>query len=266
MTRGLRMRLTHSAWTLIGAMVMVACRSGMPLSRDPSTLPTAESALDAVRARTADRGSLRATGRVTYFGDRGRIRLRTIVLAQRPGAFRVETLSPLEQPIDVMASDGHEVWLLTKGRLFTGPATPEHIARLLPLPLPPEAVVDILLGGVPASRGLKATGISWEADLWKVDVEGIGQEQGALWVDPALRVTKRWVMLEDSDQERVRLTFDDFGEVAGTVGPFPREIQVVLASPEADVQIKLDTPELGVRLDDGLFRIVPPPGIEPEPL
>ena len=37
-------------------------------------------------------------GRVTDFGERGRVRLTAVLLAERPGKLRVETLSPLEQP------------------------------------------------------------------------------------------------------------------------------------------------------------------------
>lgn len=247
-----------------------ACRSGVSRSRDLSALPSAASALARVQARTAPRVSLRTRGRVTYFGRRGRIRLRAVVVAQRPGAFRVETLSPLEQAMEVMASDGRVLWLLTGGRLLKGPATPEHIARLLPLALPPEAVVDILLGGVPTSADLKATNIAWDDDLWKVNLEDGGGEHGHLWVDPALGVATRWVMFSrtgtGAPAERVRVDFSDFGETAGAAGPFPRRIRVVLASPEADVSIKLDTPEIGVPLDARLFRIDPPPGVAPEPL
>lgn len=259
------MAIVIGGWFLL---VSAGCRPGVFRERDPSTLPSAASALAQVRARTADRASLRASGRVTYFGERGRIRLRTIVLAQRPGAFRVETLSPFEQPVDVMASDGRVVWLLTKGRLLTGPATPTHIARLLPLALRPEAVVNILLGGVPASGDLKAIDISWDQDLWRLDLEGLGKARGYLWVDPGRTVATRWVMLKKADQneERVRVDFSDFDEVRGAAGPFPRRIRVAMATPEADVDIRLDTPEVGVPLEAHLFRIDPPPGVTPEPL
>lgn len=244
-------------WVLIS---FACCRPGPIRTPDTSTLPSAEAALAQVRARASDRDNMRASGRVTYFGEEGRIRVRTIVLAQRPSAFRVETLSPLEQPIDVMTSDGNTVWLLSKGRLRIGPATPDRIARLLPLALPPDAVVDILLGGVPASVDVTATGIVWDDDLWKVDLEALGGARGHLWVDPALTVPTRW------ETERIRVDFEDFDEVAGAAGPFPRRINVKIASPEADVRIRLDAPQLGASLEPGLFRIDAPPGVEPEPL
>ncbi|MEO1336386.1 MAG: hypothetical protein AAFV29_12120, partial [Myxococcota bacterium] len=73
-------------------------------------MPTAEAALQSLRTRGAERKTIRAAGRVTYFGDKGRVRVRMEVVAERSDRFRVATISPFEQPIDVMTCDGEQLW------------------------------------------------------------------------------------------------------------------------------------------------------------
>ncbi|MEM7677942.1 MAG: hypothetical protein AAF449_18240, partial [Myxococcota bacterium] len=146
----------------------------MPSDRHAGSvpLPTAAEALQRLQAVGADRKTIRAAGRVTYYGDKGRVRVRMEVVAERADRFRVATVSPFEQPIDVMTCDGDQLWLLSNGALRRGSATPSNVARLLPLPLYPSEIVDTLMGGIPTGEGVKAEKIDAAADgRWRLTLK-----------------------------------------------------------------------------------------------
>lgn len=254
------------ATCLLGSL---SCRPG-PV-KDPASLPalpSAESALEMLRSRGEERKNLRAMGRLTYFGEKGRVRLKAVLVAERPGSFRFETVSPLEQPLDVMACDGKKIWLLSKEKLSEGPATPENIARLMPLPLHPEEVVDTLLGGVPTGARFTAKSIAWdgEGEKWVLVVSGPNNEVGNLTVDPVRKVVEKMELLESGGNVRLSVTFADFEAAEGSTAEIPRDLHIVMPSRNHDVTIKLKEVDVNVELSGSLFTITAPPGVIPEQL
>jgi hypothetical protein len=212
---------------------------------------------------------MRALGRVTYFGDSGRVRLKTVLVVDRPGSFRVETISPMEQPIDVMASDGARLWLLTQGKLYEGPATPENIARMIPLPLRPEELVDTMLGGVPTSDRFEPKKLVWADDSharWRLVLDGIGGETGELTIDPEKLEVEQAVIKRADGGVRLSLRFEDF-QALPDKDAFPRKITLDMPKPkQLEVTIKLEEIEVNVDIAPELLRIQSPPGVVPERL
>ena len=263
----------RGGWRLTWPLVLVVAGLAgcpRPAVRPPDTrpLPTAEAARKMVEDTSRGRKSLRALGRVTYFGEQGRVRLGFVEVVERPGKFRFETLSPLEQPIDVMTSDGERLSLLREARLHEGPATPENVARLLPLPLRPSEIVDILLGGVPMSEAFVVGELEWAdepADHWRLWLTGPGGERGELLIDPARRVIVRATVRRADGTPRLVVGFDDFEDLAGG-GPFPRSVQIELPGRDMEVTLKLKEVEVDVPIDPSLFKLVPPPGVAVVPL
>lgn len=259
---------SRRAMRVLSIMVLlslaVACRPSPPKT-DYAPLPPAKDVLAMLRAEN-QRKNLRALGRVTYFGEKGRVRLKAVLLAERPSRFRIETLSPLEQPIDVMVCDGDELSLLSGGRLRTGPASPQNIARLLPLSMKASEVVDTLLGGVPASerfRPMKVSRIDDSDDEWALELESNLSERAWLKVDPTRKVVTEMKLFATNGTQTVRVAFDDFEDVpGGRALPHAMTIQMN----ELDVRIKLTEADVDVTLDASLFALSPPPGVTPEPL
>lgn len=249
---------------VLAALAATGCRPGPVKAPDTTPLPSPESVLADLRARAGDRQSLRTLGRVTYFGDKGRVRLKAVLLARRPGAFRVETLSPFEQPVDVMASDGADLWLLRNDELRFGAATPQNIARLLPLVMGPEAVVDTLLGGIPEAEGTRAERLERDGDRWRLWISSAHGDRGYIRVDPVKRRVEQMVLLQ-GDKPFVTVGFSDFESIP-TGGELPRDIEVRLEADDSEVTIKLGSPEVNAELPDHLFRIEAPPGVTPKPL
>jgi outer membrane lipoprotein-sorting protein len=247
---------------------LVSCsRPPVKNPADAKPLPAPSEALSMLDAANANRKSMRASGRVTYFGESGRVRLKVVQVVERPARFRFETISPLEQPIDVMTSDGSRLWLLSKGKLHEGPATPENIARLLPLPLRADEIVDILLGGVPTGRftpsALEAA--SEPEGRWLLRLDGQGDERGELVIDPERKVVERATLLRKDGAVRAKMTYDEFEPVAGG-GLFATEIKIELPEQSLEVSIKLKEVEVNVEVSPTLFVIEAPPGVPIEAL
>lgn len=258
------------AWAIVIAIVAFRCRpSPSPHPAKLPPLPAPERALEVVREAGKERRNLRALGRVTYFGEKGRVRLKAAIVVERPARFRFETISPLEQPIDVMASDGTRLWLLSNGKLSEGRASAENVAKLLPLPLEPAEVVDTLLGGVPSAHRFRAVGIAREDEgdeRWLLSLEGNAGESARVSVDPVRRVVVRMELLEPGGDVRLGVTFEDFEGAGESTGELPRTIRLRMPSRDLDVHIKLKEVDVNVPLEEGLFRIVAPPGVASEPM
>ncbi|MEO1232963.1 MAG: DUF4292 domain-containing protein [Myxococcota bacterium] len=250
---------------LFALMMGCACRPNAPRV-DLAGLPEPEALVETLRTQSEARRNLRAQGRVTAFGPEGRVRLKTVLLAERPGSFRVETLTPFEQPVDVMACDGARIWLLREGRLFAGPATPANVARLLPLPLRPDEIVETLLGGVPVPDGFTPTRIGVEDDRWRLELEGPRGEQGVLRIRPEGPRVDRAQWLDVDGTLQVQVEFDDFEKAEDGGPPYPKSIRVEVPPSDTKVEIRLRDAETDVSLAGALFFIEPPPGQVPEPL
>lgn len=248
--------------------VLTACHPAAPVKRaDLAPLPAPEAALAELRAAGAKRQNLRALGRLTYFGEKGRVRLKAVLVADRPNRVRFETVSPLEQPLDVMTVDGSRLYLLSKEKLAIGPATPENVARLLPFPMHPEELVDTLLGGVPTSARFTPSKIAWNdaGDRWLLTLDGVAGDSAVVTADPVRRVVVAMDLRDAGGNVRMGVTFEDF-EVAGDSGELPRTIHVKMPGRDLEVDLKLKEVDVNVALDDALFTIVPPEGITPERL
>jgi len=246
--------------------LLAGCPPNRPQNPDVRPLPTPDEARRQVDEGARSRKTLRAQGRVTYFGDEGRVRLGLVEVVERPARFRLETLSPLEQPIDVMVSDGERLSLLRNGQLHEGPATPENVARLLPLPLRPHEIVDVLLGGVPLSDTFKPLGIDWAespADHWKLTLAGPGGEVAELTIDPVRRVVIRAIIKRADQKVRMEVQFDDF---LGDRAPFPRTVEIKMPDRNLEVSLKLKEVEVDVAIDPSLFVLKAPPGVAVIPL
>ena len=244
-----------------------ACRP-QPLRRlDTGPLPTADAALDTLRQNGAQRRTIRAAGRATYYGEKGRVRVRMEVVAERADRFRVATISPFEQPIDVMTCDGQRLWLLSKGTLRQGPATPRNVARLLPLPLEPSEIVDTLLGGIPTGAGFSAESIDrTDEGLWRLAVlRDKGAQRVILTVDPGRMVVIAAAIERPVGKPYLNAVFEDFLRLDGG-GHYPEKIHMTMPGRDVDVRLKFRRPEFNVDVDEALFRMTPPPGQVVKPL
>ncbi|MBX2812140.1 MAG: DUF4292 domain-containing protein [Myxococcales bacterium] len=243
-----------------------ACASTQGGAKISRPLPKPSVLMAKLRERSAARHNLRALGRVTVFSTEGRLRLKAVLVAQRPRSFRMETLSPFEQPIDVMASGGEHLWLLTKGKLFVGPATPENIARVLPLPLQSEELVELLLGGPPVARDLEPSDIRVDGRQWLLALRGKNGDHANLWIQPEQLNVVRAELMDGAGNMRIQLKLEDFRDL-GDGGPqLPNLVRARVPPRSLDVRVRLLETTVGEDIALSIFSLEPEDGIVAEPL
>ncbi len=190
------------------------------------------------------------------------MRLKAVLVAEKERSFRFETLSPFGQPISVMTSDGERLWLLSEGRLQEGPALPEYIARLLPLPLRPEEIVDTLLGGVPVSSRFKPEKVTPDGDNYLLDLRGGGGNRARLIVAGDRKQIKGLKLYYGGQKADLEVSFESWLTPADKGPPMPERIRVLAPAQKMDVRIKLKEVETNVTLDPKLFRLEAPEGMK----
>lgn len=151
---------------LIAAVACLGARCGEvpPPVEGPTGI---EDALSRLATRAGTTANLRGFASVTGWDAKQTFKGKLLVVAERPGRVHIEVLSPFDQPISYLATDGKrlDLYLLDEGRYFTGAATAENIAKLLPMRIDPTVFVEALLGGPPLPRPADSKPrLRWDGD------------------------------------------------------------------------------------------------------
>jgi len=211
--------------------------------------------VDAIDARVA---ALQSQAKVKVEGGSRKGNLTAFVAVAAPASVHLEVLDFFGRPSAILVSDGQRFVLFQAetGVWLRGPATPDNLARILPVALPPEQLVAMLLGRAPRLRDDRPElQIDVEANAFRVDLRA-GEQSQQLWVDPGLR---RVVRSQLSGPGGYGVTFEDFTEVRQV--PFPRKLSF---SGPARVVLEYTDPRLGEVPPESLFRAEPPTGARVE--
>ena len=211
--------------------------------------------VDATDARVAALQS-QAKAHLDARGKKGNVQM--FVAAAAPASVHVEVLDFFGKPSGILISDGRQFVMLASdtGTWLRGAATAENVSRVLPISLPPDQLVAMLLGRAPRLPDpAPALALDLEENLFRVALHAGGRTQ-ELWVDPT---RKRVVRSRVDGPGGYTLTFDSFEEVHGT--PFPRAIAFTGAG---SVSLQYTDLRLGEQPDTALFTPEPPPGVPVE--
>lgn len=128
------------------ALALVACGR-----TPPSVFPTAQAALDRMRATSACSRAVQGEATLDYFGEGGRVRGKLLYLAAAPARLRFDVYSPFGATLSTLTSDGENFALLDlrQKEYFYGPATTCNVERFTRVPVPPFALVELLRGQAP---------------------------------------------------------------------------------------------------------------------
>ncbi len=194
-----------------------------------------------------------------------RVRLHQLVLVERPDRIRVDTLSPFDQPLAMMASDGHvvSIYSLENRRFERGAASPGNLARLLRLPLSGEELTALLGGGAPALPGATAS-LDWDTEqgAYVLDMRS-GERHQRLWIEP-----QAWRMVETRIYQGDTLVLSArFGDYDGT-GPtaVPQRMRFEVPAEKLRVDAVFEDHAVNVTPPADAFTVEPPAGIPVEPL
>jgi Domain of unknown function (DUF4292) len=211
--------------------------------------------VDAIDARVA---ALQSQAKVRVEGGTRKGNLTAFVAVAAPASVHLEVLDFFGRPSAILVSDGQRFVLFQAetGVWLRGPATPDNLARILPVALPPEQLVAMLLGRAPRLQDDRPElQIDAEANAFRVQLRA-GEQSQQLWVDPGLR---RVVRSQLSGPGGYGVTFEDFTEVRQV--PFPRKLSF---SGPATVVLEYTDPRLGEVPPESLFRAEPPTGARVE--
>src|SRR5690606_34705593 len=116
-----------------------------------SQYPTARAAIDAMRSQHECSRALRGEARLDYFGDAGRAKVSAYFMSQHPQNLRFDLVSPFGTPLATFTSNHHSFALLDRENelYYVGPAAECNVERFLKVPVPPEALVQLLAGEAP---------------------------------------------------------------------------------------------------------------------
>lgn len=215
-------------------------------------------------ARDAAIKSLTGQLKLEAWQDGERIKLRQLFAVQAPDKLRIDLLSPFEQPLVTLTSDGRtlSIYDLEKKRFSRGQASNANLARLLPVRLAPDSLAALLRGTLPIIAHDSAT-VSWDgAHGWyQLDLVGKGRRQRVHFEPTQFRVTEAREWLGDRLVYRAQLAqWRGDGDTAlpGRMRlTAPGDVRVDAAV--VDAQVNVDLPAEA-------FQLEPPAGIPIEPL
>jgi hypothetical protein len=259
---------------LAAALALAGCPPRAPppdLSLDPAEL------LVQVRAAQERIRTVRGEARVRVEGPGGSGTVPTFAAAKRPDRVFVQTLDFFGNTVSTLATAAGELSLYDARErvLYRGPATPENLGRLVPVPLAPADLAVILCGTAPLLDGAP---VRAEPGRGFVTLElAAGDRRQTLRVGPGAAIEASSVAVPPGEHGGYALAFRAF-DTWGSAR-FPAEIELSTEDPRARLRLTWTDAEPGVDLDDRLFspgtprgaRIVdlagapPPAALFPEP-
>ncbi|MBZ4417724.1 DUF4292 domain-containing protein [Myxococcus sp. RHSTA-1-4] len=183
--------------------------------------------------------------------------LSMFVAITRPALLHFETFDFFNRPLASLASDGRRFGLYQSetNTWYQGPASAENVSRFLPVVLPGEELVAIMLGQVPLIPPERMT---LELDRDK------GAYVLTLYRGPAtqvLQVHTKYLRVLKSQVRGIPgydLSFDDFLEKGSVI--FPGKVELVAEQAATKLQVRYQQISLNGRPDLTLYELVVPEG------
>ncbi|WP_164018406.1 DUF4292 domain-containing protein [Pyxidicoccus trucidator] len=183
--------------------------------------------------------------------------LSMFVSVTRPAMLHLETFDFFNRPLASLVSDGQGFGLYQTetNTFYQGPASPENVSRFLPVVLPSQELVAIMLGQVPL---IPPERMELELDRKKgFYVLTLHQGQAT----QVLQVHTKYLRVVKSQVRGVPgydLAFDDFLEKGTLI--FPGKVELVAAQADTRLQLSYQQITLNGRPDLTLYELLPPEG------
>jgi hypothetical protein len=230
------------------AAVLAACAPRLPppdLSLDPAEL------LAQVREAHGRVGSVRGEVRVRVKAPGGSGTVPGFVAAARPDRVYVQTVDFFGNTLSVLATAGGELSLYDARErvLYRGAATPENVARLVPVPLSPAELATVLCGTAPLLDGepVRATP---GAGFVELEIAA-GATTQVLRVGPGARIVSSSMRVAGGGAGAYDVAFREHDAVPGRT--FPGEVQLDAREPAVSLRLTWVDAEPGASLEPGLF-------------
>lgn len=175
----------------------------------------------------------------------------------RPGLLHMETFDFFNRPVAALVSDGQRFGLYqTEGNTFyQGPASPENVSRFLPVVLPSEELVAVMLGQVPFIPAERKT-LELDRDE---GVYVLKLFRGS--VTQTLQVHTKFYRVVRSEVRGVPgydLAFGNFKQEGAAL--FPKEVKLIAQAAETELRLRYSDVALNAPPDLTLYELAPPEG------
>jgi len=244
------------------ALVLTGCpekfRQPDGFSNDPAPL------LASITRRAEAVKSLTGQLHLEVWQKDDRVRLRQLVAVRQPDRLRIDSLSPFDQPLSTLVSDGTTLSLysLEEKRFWQGAATPAHLGRLVPVAMAPESLAALLRGTLPVIRHTAAV-VVWDSEngWYQLDLQGENGRRQRISLEPeALRVVAAREWVGDALQYRARL--GDYSDASDTA--VPRRMRLEAPTDDLRIDVEVLDHRVNPELPDAAFTLDPPRGIRVE--
>ncbi|ADO73219.1 DUF4292 domain-containing protein [Stigmatella aurantiaca] len=201
--------------------------------------------------------TLQGDAKIRVASPQGNGTLSMFVAISRPGLVHLETSDFFNRPVAALVSDGQRFGLYqTEGNVFyQGPASPQNVSRFLPVVLPSEELVAVMLGQVPFIPAERKTLTLDTGKRVYVLTLYRGEVTQTLHIHPKYH---RVVRSEVRGRPGYDLAFEDFKEKGNQV--FPTQVELVAEVAQTELRLRYSDVTLNAPPDLTLFELTPPEG------
>jgi len=200
--------------------------------------------------------------RATQYSARGVIKGKLTILLSRPDKVYFAGLSPTDDVVSVLATDGQSFTTFERGAeaCYTGRACPENVGRLVPIALRPDQLLGVLVGAPPLiAHGVEKAEWDPKVGAYRLELEGEGGLVQRLWVSHGTGDVRRAQLLERGEVT-VDLTYDDWSREGAY--RLPHQIDVKMKRDDVDLRLIYRDLDLDLDLDDAAYVVECPSGTE----
>lgn len=202
--------------------------------------------------------TLQGDGKLRVQSPQGSGTVSAYLAACRPGLLRVEMFDFFNRPIAVLVTDGQRFGLFQaqENTFYQGPATPRNLSRFLPIALPSEELVSVMLGKVPFIPAERMTlALDDERGLYVLTLH-----RGT--VSQVLHIHPKYLQVVRSEVRGAPvygLEYDSFKETGGVL--FPHEVKLVASTADTSLGLRYTDITVNESPDLTLFDLSAPEGV-----
>ena len=208
-------------WIGLWVVLTGCCTHRFAKPAQPLTDP--QSVMDGVTKRAALLQSFEFNTRVAHYGQAGVFKAAVDVLGHRPAQLRFEVLSPTDDTLAVVVSDGKRFMSHERGkpRCLVGLACAANVSRLLPIAFEGTELFDLLTGGTSFLTHDQAE-VTWDEceGAYRLTLRRqVDATEQTVWLSPDSFVTAKMRVVR-KNKELFVLQYDDFRTIGGVELPF----------------------------------------------
>lgn len=222
-----------------------------------------EAALKHIAAQIPDNVALQALANIQITTREGRYPLKLAIVLKKPTSMRAEVIPLFGPPAFFLSIHDRtlKVFLAETRAFYIGRATPDNVARYLPLRMDPQEMIAVLMGSAPLLSG-QNTILQGRRDgeHYRIDIRGASKRQ-SLWLRTTDGFLER-LEVYGEQYRQYRVNFEEPLRIEGSV--FPQKTSIVFEGEDgAALSVRFADIHLLKQWDPAIFNLQAPPGITP---